>query len=102
MEKILMFHRGKLGKFKELWLMTKWTLLFVLLGIMSTNAAVYSQTEQQISLSMKDTYLKDVLWAIERQTTFVFMYNQEDLDKIGKVSVNIKATDIEKILRECL
>lgn len=97
-----MFHRGKLGKFKELWLMTKWTLLFVLLGIMSTNAAVYSQTEQQISLSMKDTYLKDVLWAIERQTTFVFMYNQEDLDKVGKVSVNIKATDIEKILRECL
>lgn len=97
-----MFRRGKLGKFKELWLMTKWTLLFVLLGIMSTNAAVYSQTEQQISLSMKDTYLKDVLWAIERQTTFVFMYNQEDLDKVGKVSVNIKATDIEKILRECL
>lgn len=97
-----MFFRGKLGKFKELWLMTKWTLLFVLLGVMSTNAAVYSQTEQQISLSMKDTYLKDVLWAIERQTTFVFMYNQEDLDKVGKISVNIKAADIEKILKECL
>ena len=97
-----MFFRGKLGKFKELWLMTKWTLLFVLLGMMSTNAAVYSQTEQQISLSMKDTYLKDVLWAIERQTTFVFMYNQEDLDKVGKISVNIKATDISKILKECL
>lgn len=102
MEKILMFFRGKLGKFKELWLMTKWTLLFVLLGVMSTNASVYSQTEQQISLSMKDTYLKDVLWAIERQTTFVFMYNQEDLDKVGKISVNIKAADIEKILKECL
>lgn len=82
--------------------MTKCTLLFVLLGIMSTNASVYSQTGQQISLSMKDSYLKDVLWAIERQTTFVFMYNQEDLDKAGKVSVNVKAADIEKILRECL
>lgn len=82
--------------------MMKCTLLFVLLGIMSTNASVYSQTEQQISLSMKDSYLKDVLWAIERQTTFVFMYNQEDLDKVGKISVNIKAADIEKILKECL
>ena len=100
MEKKPMFPQSDLGKFKKLWLMTKCTLLFVLLGIMSTNASVYSQTGQQISLSMKDSYLKDVLWAIERQTTFVFMYNQEDLDKAGKVSVNVKAADIEKILRE--
>ena len=82
--------------------MTKFTLLFVLLGLLSTNASVYSQTGQQITLSMKDSYLKDVLWAIERQTTFVFMYNQEDLDKVGKVSVNVKASGIEEILKACL
>ncbi len=97
-----MFPRGNLGKFKKLWLMMKCTLLFVLLGITSVNASVYSQVGQQISISMKDSYLKDVLWEIERQTTFVFMYNQEDLDKAGKVSVNVKAAGIEEILRACL
>lgn len=102
MEKKRIFSRDSLGKLKKLLLMTKCLILFVLLGIMSTNAAVYSQTEQQISLSMKDTWLKDVLWAIERQTTFAFMYDQEDLDKAGKVSIEIKANDIAQVLRECL
>ena len=46
--------------------------------------------------------LKDVLWAIERQTSFVFMYNEEDLDKIGKVDVDVQGDDIRTILNVCL
>ena len=51
---------------------------------------------------MKNAYLKDILWAIQRQTTFVFMYHEEDLDKVGKVNVEAKALTVEKILRDCL
>ena len=82
--------------------MSKWTFLFVFLGIINTRGTVYSQNEQQVTISMKNAYLKDILWAIQRQTTFVFMYHEEDLDKVGKVNVEAKASTVEKILSDCL
>lgn len=102
MENFLMFLRCKREKLQKLWLMSKWTFLFVFLGIINTHGTVYSQNEQQVTISMKNAYLKDILWAIQRQTTFVFMYHEEDLDKVGKVNVEVKASTVEKILSDCL
>ena len=82
--------------------MSKWTFLFVFLGIINTHGTVYSQNEQQVTISMKNAYLKDILWEIQRQTTFVFMYHEGDLDKVGKVNVEAKSLTVEKILRDCL
>ena len=84
---------------RKLRLMFRWTFVFVLLGI---HANAYRQNRQQVTLSMKAVSLKDVLWAIERQTSFVFMYNEEDLDKIGKVDVDVQGDDIRTILNVCL
>ena len=102
MEKFLMFLRAEHGNLKKLCLMSKWIFLFVLLGMLNVHGAVYSQNEQQVSISMRDAYLKDVLWEIERQTTFVFMYSQDDLDKVGKMDVEAKKLTIEEILSKCL
>jgi tonB-linked outer membrane protein, susC/ragA family len=102
MEKFLMFLRDEHGNLKKLCLMSKWIFLFVLLGMLNVHGAVYSQNEQQVSISMRDAYLKDVLWEIERQTTFVFMYSQDDLDKVGKMDVEAKKLTIEEILSKCL
>ena len=102
MENFLMFLRCKREKLQKLWLMSKWTFLFVFLGIINTHGTVYSQNEQQVTISMKNAYLKDILWEIQRQTTFVFMYHEEDLDKVGKVNVEAKSLTVEKILRDCL
>ena len=82
--------------------MFRWTFVFVLLGMLHVHANVYPQNGQQVTLSMKAASLKDVLWAIERQTSFVFMYNEEDLDKIGKVDVDVQGDDIRTILNVCL
>ena len=87
---------------KKLRLMFRWTFVFVLLGMLHVHANVYPQNGQQVTLSMKAASLKDVLWATERQTSFVFMYNEEDLDKIGKVDVDVKGDDIRTILNVCL
>lgn len=80
----------------------KMDFLFVFLGILNTHGTVYAQNEQQVTISMKNAYLKDILWAIQRQTSFVFMYHEEDLDKVGKVNVEAKASSVEKILDACL
>ena len=82
--------------------MFRWTFVFVLLGMLHVHANAYRQNRQQVTLSMKAVSLKDVLWAIERQTSFVFMYNEEDLDKIGKVDVDVQGDDIRTILNVCL
>ena len=87
---------------RKLRLMFRWTFVFVLLGMLHVHANAYRQNRQQVTLSMKAVSLKDVLWAIERQTSFVFMYNEEDLDKIGKVDVDVQGDDIRTILNVCL
>ena len=73
---------------RKLRLMFRWTFVFVLLGMLHVHANAYRQNRQQVTLSMKAVSLKDVLWAIERQTSFVFMYNEEvekprDFDPFG-------------------
>ena len=54
MENFLMFLRCKREKLQKLWLMSKWTFLFVFLGIINTHGTVYSQNEQQVTISMKN------------------------------------------------
>lgn len=97
-----MFLRDEHGNLKKLRLMSKWIFLFVLLGMFNARGAAYSQNEQRVSISMHGAYLKDVLWEIERQTTFVFMYSQDDLDKAGKVDVEVRKLTIGEILKRCL
>ncbi len=79
-----------------------WVLGFVFWGGLDAGATIYTQNEQEIMLSMKAVYLKDVLWEIEKQTNFVFMYNEEEVDCVGKIDIEIKTSDIGKILSQCL
>ena len=90
------------GRLKKVWLMSKYTLVFVLLGVLTSYGSAYSQNEQQVTLALRDAYLKDVLWAIERQTPFTFMYNKEDLDKVGKMDALFDQSSIDQILSVCL
>ena len=82
--------------------MFRWTFVFVLLGMLHVHANAYRQNRQQVTLSMKAVSLKDVLWAIERQTSLVFMITDEDLDIIGKVDVVVQGVDFRTILNVCL
>ena len=77
---------------KKLRLMFRWTFVFVLLGMLHVHANVYPQNGQQVTLSMKAASLKDVLWAIERQTSFVFMYNEEDWIKSARWMLTYRGT----------
>ena len=45
-------------------------------------SVVQAMTDQPlISLSMKKATVKDVIWAIEKQSKLVFVYNTKDLDE---------------------
>ncbi|WP_294143355.1 SusC/RagA family TonB-linked outer membrane protein [uncultured Sanguibacteroides sp.] len=102
MKKILTLCRRYPGRLKKGGVVFGWTLLFVLSGVLNVCGAEGLKLEQEVRLSMKNVFLKDVMWAIEHQTKFIFMYNEEDLDKVGKVNVEVRASDIEEILNVCL
>lgn len=92
--------RSDSDRLKKWWLMSKLTFLLVFIGIFNLQAALFSQSK--VTLSMKGATLKDVLWAIEQQTGLVFMYSSEDLNKVGKQDVELKAKSVNDALLNCL
>lgn len=77
--------------------MLKLTLICLFLGIFQLQAR-----SQSVTLNLKNVPLKQVLWAIENQTDFVFMYSKDDLRQGGNVSVNLNNESVEKALQTCL
>lgn len=102
MKRILISSREHPGKLKKMQVVLKCTVLFVLIGVFNLQAGTMAQNGQEIVLSMKNVELRDVLWEIEHQTSFTFMYNRQDLDKVGKVSVDLKSKSIDEVLKVCL
>ena len=74
--------------------------LFLLFS--SNVIANVGEEEPVINLSMKDVSVKDVIWAIEKQSKLVFVYNATDLDKAGKIDVEIKKKTVKEALDICL
>lgn len=55
-----------------------------------------------INLSMKNAAVKEVIWAIEKQSKIAFVFNAEVLDKVGRISVTIRNQPVEQALQICL
>ncbi len=100
MKKILLTTiRGDLERQGKMCIYKGFKALFILL-FMSFNIMLFAQNK--IVLSVKDLSLKDVLWMIEKQSKFKFMYNSQELESAGKVTLNIEADDVEQALKESL
>lgn len=89
------------GKWRKLWLIMKLKTVFLLLLSFQLSAAVHSQTTR-LTLRMENATLEQVLWEIQRQTDFVFMYGTADV--AGVTSLNVDMTDrtVPEILDYCL
>lgn len=100
MEKREIKSSGRKSVFKILCMM-KITFFLILALTLQSYASSYAQSAQ-ISLSMKDVTLKDVIEKIEEDTEFYFMlkYDQEILEK--KVTVEYRNASITKVLDNLL
>jgi len=77
-------------------------VLVLLLGLLTVPESVCAQNERQIVLKMKNASLKDILWEIEKHTSFKFMYNTEDLNKEAVKDVDFTSRNIDEVLKYCL
>jgi len=92
------FRRGSAGN-----LLKKMKLLiaFFFAGLLGVSASSYSQ-QTKLSLKFDEVTVKEVFRQIEKNSEFVFFYNEDYIDVNRKVNVNVKDETVEIILSELL
>ncbi|TKG89041.1 SusC/RagA family TonB-linked outer membrane protein [Puteibacter caeruleilacunae] len=86
---------------RKILLVMKFCLIFMLIGVMQLSANVYSQSTR-LNLSLKKVTLEEVLRTIERQSEYKFLYKDEMIDTDKEVSIEVKNSLIDDILKEVL
>lgn len=72
------------------------TTLLLIAALVQTSAKSYSQ----ISINKKNAALEQVILLIEKQSDYVFLFNEAELN-IGKINVQIKNGTIKQVLDAC-
>lgn len=78
-------------------LIMKTLILFTFITVMTATAGVYSQSGS-ITMSMEEATVSDILNAIEKNTSFKFFYQNEQIDVSRTVSVNAENAGIKDVL----
>jgi TonB-linked SusC/RagA family outer membrane protein len=72
--------------------------IMLLAAVMQVSARGYSQL---ISVTGKNVSLEKVFKKIERQTQYVFFYDEDGLQQAKRVSLNVKNASLAEVLEQC-
>ena len=75
-------------------------ICILILGLSTVSASTFSQV--RVSIDMKNATLKEVLKEITKITGYEFVYSNNELENVGKISLNVKNKDFQEVLAECL
>jgi TonB-linked SusC/RagA family outer membrane protein len=75
-------------------------LLFASIGFLNLSARGLAQ-EPRLTVSMKDVPISKVFEAIQRQTDYQFLYNDDELKGAALVSVHLKNALVSEVLEAC-
>ena len=64
--------------------------------------SVLAQSDQRITLNLKNASLEQVIWQIQEKTGLVFMYGTTDIQAVKNLTINEKNKSINEILNQCL
>ena len=81
-------------------LVMKFFMFFLLLAALHVSANGLSQT--RVTLRLEGAQLKNVLWQIEQQSQFRFLYNQNVLRKAGRVNLSVSNATVQDVLDQLL
>lgn len=85
-------------KSTQLILAIKLTTILLLTTICQVSASVYSQS---ITLKQKNASMDVIFKSIEKQSEYVFLYDNLELAKAQKISIDVKNASIEQVLSLC-
>jgi TonB-linked SusC/RagA family outer membrane protein len=82
---------------KKLIVMRNTVLILLISALQVFATGSYAQTKK-ISLAMNDATIREVLYAIQNQSEFYFLYNSELIDVAKKVDITIEEEKVDAIL----
>lgn len=85
-------------KTKQIILVMKLTTILLLTALCQVNASVYSQN---LTLKHKNASIDAIFKSIEKQSNYVFLYDNLELQNAKRVSIDIKNASIEQVLNLC-
>jgi TonB-linked SusC/RagA family outer membrane protein len=89
------------GKLLKIFLIMRLSLLFICWGLIQVSANTYSQNTR-LNIKLENASIKELLNDIKKQSEFTFVYNVEDVEKIGAITCNLSQSTVEEILDYCL
>jgi len=96
---MILFTCGKLRLADQTVKAMKLTVLLLTAAFLHASA---TGTAQKVSYSGKNVSLKTVFASIEKQTGFVFFYNNKDINNTQPLSIDIQDLGLEDALKICL
>lgn len=85
--------------FQKVQRIMKISTLFLLIGILHVSAISYAQ-ERRISVEVDNGTFYDVVSQIEKQSEFMFFYNNEEIENNRHISIRVKDKLVTDILNE--
>ena len=77
----------------------KLTTVFLLMSFLSVSAATLGQ---RATIKVTNVTLKSVFKEVKQKMGYTFVYNEHDVNQVGKVTLDITTSDVKQVLDECL
>ena len=75
---------------------------FIAVGCCAFSMNVWAQSNQRVTLHLKNATLEQVIWEIQKQSKVVIMYGTTDIQAVKNISLEEKDKPIKYILDKCL
>ena len=79
----------------------KFLILFLCISSFQLSANVYSQIAK-VSLEVKNASLEQVIQLLEKESGYIFLYEDAQIEQVQGLELNFKDEDLKVVLDECL
>ena len=83
---------------KRKWIMSTFFTFFLISFLQANPIGM----QVNINLSVSNASLESVIWQLNKQTGFTFLYSSDDIEDIQGVNLNVENESLENILDDCL
>ena len=95
-------YRYNFTEFKHIFRIMKITYILTLVVFLQLNAGIMHSQNIKINIAKSSLSLKEFISEIEKQTNYLFLYSEKEIDLQQKVTISGKNTQINDVLAEAL
>ena len=88
-------------RFRKLLMIMRLLFALIFLTLMQVSASTYSQNTR-LSLKLENAGFTELFSRIKQQSEFTFVYNVDDVERLGNISCEFQESTVEQILDQCL